>query len=216
MAERRSCCSEKRSRGGDPSRARRSGHVPPILLGAIERGIGIGEKRDGIVGIVVRIERRCRCSGRSGSAARGYRRASAIACEQAARQAPSAVSGCSPVCETSVNSSPPTRAMKAPAAAASSRCATAQRSSSPTAWPKTSLASLKWSRSIGENGEARAGSLGAARTSRSGARRARCGLEDRSAHHDARDARCIRGGRGAPRVPCACSRALRRARGRRP
>ncbi len=115
--------------------------LAPVLLGAVERGIGVGEQRHG-VGAVVRID------GGADAEADGDLLALHLewlgdGLQQAARQrlGGRAADRASP--HTSVNSSPPMRAMKSPSAAISSRRATAHSSSSPTTWPNTSLASLK-------------------------------------------------------------------------
>ena len=117
-------------------------HLAAVGLGAVERGVGIGEQR-----------RRCRCRRADRPRAPMLRPMRDLAArdleglgnglQQAARPAPRRPCGCSACRRDDVNSSPPTRAMKAPSAATSSRRATAHSSSSPTTWPNTSLASLK-------------------------------------------------------------------------
>ena len=102
----------------------KSDDVASVGFGAIERGVGVGDKSNRIGGIG-RIHGGADAQS-YGDLLSGISKISATA--RSTRSAcVAAVAGCSPPFEISVNSSPPTRAIKAPCAAPSSRREMAQR-----------------------------------------------------------------------------------------
>ncbi len=129
-ADRRSICNAKRSRRRrSSSGSKKRAVLAAVFLGAIQRGIGVGEQSDDVSPIVgVDGDADAQADGIfAGPSPRTAAQRLATDGSPAARRCAAAASWA----HTRVNSSPPVRAMKSPSAAISRRRATAHKSSSP-------------------------------------------------------------------------------------